>query len=1228
MSRFQDANEPVEAHQSIAGFHLIHDVGRRVPHLVSLPLHVDKKAPMLKPPKTRSVDREVAIRMVRSESGSIVLASQAIPEHKYVCCACETNVHHVRQHDRKTQGGTIEVKEHYSHNGKSECSGESADHMAAKEHLFNLINSGQFGGFTILHDCTDSVPGFKSILEADHGWEGPRSGPILLRISPREEDLYTKIGKGADFAPISSDRRGMEDLTEATAHQKTQIFTDVTLAVKEQNIGNHGLRPDLVLKNKNGDVIGGMEVCKSHAVTVEKDQLYREIGVPYVQVSTDYVMKMIADGINTVLSPMSSHGILGNPLCEKCLPSFLEVRKDLLEQKAADTIVVTAKMSKVFNGIARAIFPQSFVSNRDGKINVTAKDLLSLNMVNELTSPEICEILHRAGKIYEDYGMHKPDSIRSQDSMVSSFFQSVGVPFGEGGADQELLDLAQKVKHSTPLLVKSLLLGDMAGIETLASILQEVKKYKESSGLPSSFRRGVTTIDVFYEQAYKELKFTPGESFAKSDSNLIHEDLCLSMGKLTDVQKLAARHFYGPALVAAIPGSGKTTVIKHRVANLIKAGIRPSRILCLTFTKKAAEEMRRRIGQMTESGSDVKICTFHSLVIPTLRESDAIEMLGYTSLFKICSSSGVKKIASKIFNETYPCPAGLSAEQKKDRKKELEKILHKIVSSKQLGLDLGRPEDELRMSEVVGMTSDDMAFSVSLKNAMIKANAMDFDDTIMSFNTIMRADPRFSDKMASKYDFVLVDEYQDSNLPQVKMALSLADKSKNMFVVGDDDQLIYGWRGAAPANITSFLSVWPDVREFKLEQNFRSTKAIVRASANLIESSKKRYEKKLLTLNEEGEPVDVRCFQFRGDEEDFIVSDIKKNASEYPYNSIFVLSRINRGLNQIAKGLRREGIPFFFAEDMLKNPVVQTLLNYMRFLVDTRDEFYFDEIVNVPSRSVGDVTVETIFNYAKSRGMSAAVLGFAIASGNAAVSDVKLSPKAVAGLKNFFESIEVLRVTYESSGIAETVRVAVDLLDLKSMFADDKDDGDKGFLEELYDYAKDFETDAKGASLQDWLEDIDIHARSSDEKEGVQLSTIYKAKGLEAKKVYLYNIVDGVIPSKHSTDIEEERRVLYVGATRAQKKLIITTVETPLWSSSSKDASTPSRFIAEMFPKNKSTRASVVSRPVEEPLKVGDKIEHVVYNQGVIYERHGDTSVVQFTNSIRVALKNSVLKKI
>ena len=622
-------------------------------------------------------------------------------------------------------------------------------------------------------------------------------------------------------------------------------------------------------------------------------------------------------------------------------------------------------------------------------------------------------------------------------------------------------------------------------------------------------------------------------------------------------QQEAVFHTEGPLLVLAGAGSGKTRVLTHRIAYLIEEkGVNPWNVLAITFTNKAAGEMRERVDDIVGFGAEsIWVSTFHSTCVRILRRH--IENLGYTTSFTIYDGDDQRTLMKQILKTM-----DLDPKQFKDRAllSAISSAKDELVTPEEFMLNAGGDFRQKKVAEVY------KEYQKQLK----KNNALDFDDLIVKTVELFKNCPDVLEYYQERFKYIMVDEYQDTNMAQFKLVDLLASKYRNLCVVGDDDQSIYKFRGANIENILSFEKAFPGAHVIKLEQNYRSTKNILEAANQVIRNNRGRKDKTLWTDNEEGTLVKLRRFDTAYDEAEAIVQDIM--ASGRPYADCAVLYRTNAQSRLLEEKCILHSVPYRLVGgvNFYQRKEIKDILCYLKTIANGQDDLAVNRIVNVPKRGIGATTMGRMTAFASEQGMS--------------LFDALLRVRAVPGvgkaaekIERFTEQIMDFRDRLEESSIKEIIEAILEETGYRTELENEGEVESQTRLEnieELINKAVSYSDTEEYPTLDGFLEEVALVADvdSVDDSENrVVLMTLHSAKGLEFPQVYLSGMEDGLFPSYMSImsddkdALEEERRLCYVGITRAREKLTLTMARQRMINGETQYAK-PSRFVEEIPP--------------------------------------------------------------
>ena len=600
----------------------------------------------------------------------------------------------------------------------------------------------------------------------------------------------------------------------------------------------------------------------------------------------------------------------------------------------------------------------------------------------------------------------------------------------------------------------------------------------------------------------------------------------------------------GPMIVIAGAGSGKTRVLTYKIAYLMTQEIDPFNILALTFTNKAAKEMKERIARIVgDEAKNLWMGTFHSVFARILRIE--AHKIGYTSNFTIYDSDDSQKLVGRIIKEL-----NLDKDQYK-----YKSIFSRISSMKNnfiTPLDYENDE-EMLLSDKIANRSKFIQIYKQYVDRCFKAGAMDFDDLLLKTNELLSRYPETLSKYQNIFRYILVDEYQDTNHSQYLIIRALSDKFQNICVVGDDAQSIYSFRGANINNILNFQKDFPDAKLFRLEQNYRSTKNIVNAANSLIENNQKRLKKNVWTENESGEKISVNKLLTDGEEGRFVASSIfeYKMQNQLQNSDFAILYRTNAQSRSFEDALRKKNIPYrvYGGLSFYQRKEIKDVLAYLRLLINFDDEQAFKRIINFPPRGIGQTTLNKVSVEAKKYSES----DFNFIKKYSKSFDI-INNSTKNKLLDFVVMIESIKAKLDSLNVFEITKEILKQSGLYNLYKNDESlEGVNRIqnIEELLNGIKDFvdNTEENDVSVSSFLQNVALATdqdQESDDKNKVSLMTIHLAKGLEFPYVYIVGLEENLFPSAMNlnsrTELEEERRLFYVALTRAEKKIFLSYV--------------------------------------------------------------------------------------
>lgn len=602
---------------------------------------------------------------------------------------------------------------------------------------------------------------------------------------------------------------------------------------------------------------------------------------------------------------------------------------------------------------------------------------------------------------------------------------------------------------------------------------------------------------------------------------------------LNSQQQVAVFHKDGPLLVLAGAGSGKTKIVTHRIMQLIEEGVPFYHILGVTFTNKAAEEMQHRVKELTNK--QVHISTFHSLGCRILRES--IECLGYHSNFTIYDEDDSLKLVAN-------CLSYLGLKDKDNPPKLFRQAISsaksRLLLPEQAGDD--QPKKGKEIAEVYNL------YQARLK----ESNAVDFDDLLYLVVRLFKEHPEVLKKYQERWRYILIDEYQDTNYAQYLIVNFLVEQHRNLFVVGDPDQSIYSWRGANISNILSFEIDYPGAKVVQLEQNYRSTNTILKAANALISRNTQRYEKRLWSDKGDGDRIISRPHFDEREEADFIAQEISRlHRRGISLNSIVIFYRTNFQSRAFEDALLRERLPYtvFGGTSFYQRKEIKDILAYLRMADSGNDFISFARTVNLPKRGIGDTFLEKLLSliYQSKKPILACLQD--VINKEPYTLSVKANKKHIEGLTGYLNAIKYIQAGFVESGIKGAIKAAIHRTSYLQYLREDPEtfDDRKENLDQLTAKAIEWQEEHVDKGLTEFLEELALKT-NMENGEGIQekvsLMTLHTSKGLEFDIVFLAGLEDDLLPHANSygstEQLEEERRLCYVGITRARKQLYLT----------------------------------------------------------------------------------------
>ena len=633
--------------------------------------------------------------------------------------------------------------------------------------------------------------------------------------------------------------------------------------------------------------------------------------------------------------------------------------------------------------------------------------------------------------------------------------------------------------------------------------------------------------------------------------------------QLNETQQQAVEHIEGPLLVLAGAGSGKTRIVTQRVVRLLDIGVPASEILALTFTNKAADEMRHRIKQ--NSDQLILTCTFHSLAARILRES--IHLLDYQNNFTIYDEDDSKSLIKA-------CLKILAIKEDKSTVRGLKQAISNAKNELQEPSDLNDPsvttQEFALLKEVYAL------YQQKLK----EYNALDFDDLLFLSVKLLRTSDQARALYQKRWNFVLIDEYQDTNAAQYTLARILVNEHENIFVVGDPDQSIYSWRGANIGNILNFEEDFPRAKVIKLEQNYRSSNHILSAANSLIAHNESRYEKNLWSALGDGEKVSIQMFENEHEEAQFIVDKIMDHEmKQSSLHQMVIFYRTNSQSRIFEDFLLKERIPYVIIGGIsfYQRREIKDMLALLRMGTTDSDFMSFARTINLPKRGLGPTTLAKLRDLAEKLSLPVLQLASQIIQLGGTLEGVKLSARQLAGLKEYMSVVNEMKTNISlAKPIKEILKEAIESSQYLQYLKEDKESYEdrKANLDELVSKAAEWEYQKEDASLSLFLEELSLKS-SADEShkmnECVKLMTLHNGKGLEFDVTFVVGMEEDILPHINSKDsnaaLEEERRLCYVGMTRAKRHLYMTGSKYRLiWGTPR--MMHPSRFLSEIDPKH------------------------------------------------------------
>ena len=696
------------------------------------------------------------------------------------------------------------------------------------------------------------------------------------------------------------------------------------------------------------------------------------------------------------------------------------------------------------------------------------------------------------------------------------------------------------------------------------------------------------------------------------------------LSSLNPQQREAAQHIEGPLLILAGPGSGKTRVITYRIAYLVKeVGVNPRRIMALTFTNKAAKEMRERLDRLLgQRATELSLGTFHSQCAAILRR-DGMH-LGLDRNFHIYDDEDQMTVVKQslqgldLDSGRYPPRAILSA----------------ISRAK------SQMQDAEQFAAAVDAYYEEIVARVyrRYESTLISAQAVDFDDLLMKTHQLLADFPDAAEHYQGRYLHLLIDEFQDTNIVQYSIARLLAQKHRNIAVVGDPDQSIYSWRNADLRNILSFQHDYPEARVVTMEENYRSTKTILEGAHNVISSNRQRLDKGLFTQRDQGESIVVAEAYNPEEEALYVLQEVDRlrKDNDLPLNGVAVMYRVNSQSRAFEETCLRFGVPYRLVGGVrfYQRREVKDVITYLRVVNNPHDDISLARIVNAPARGIGQRSLEDLTHWARQRNRSLWEAMQAVVSARSDGGEAPpLASRPAGAIAGFTALITSLIEEAQRVDIVTLLDDLLERINYKQHLRSDPDRGEERWdnVKELRGVALQYQDWDPGEGLFAFLENValvaDVDRMDEAERDALTLITLHQAKGLEFPVVFMTGMEEGVLPHSRSMDdpdaIEEERRLTYVGMTRAQERLYMVRAFRRGFGGASMPTA-PSRFLADIPDHITSTpmgvrqtvtparqpsywpgaRTAAPDAPAAEagpsPFKVGEKVRHNKFGEGVV----------------------------
>ncbi len=632
-------------------------------------------------------------------------------------------------------------------------------------------------------------------------------------------------------------------------------------------------------------------------------------------------------------------------------------------------------------------------------------------------------------------------------------------------------------------------------------------------------------------------------------------DINQILSKLNEEQIKPVMDTEGAVLVIAGAGSGKTRVLTSRIAYLvIEKGVNPANIMAITFTNKAADEMKTRLSKIIDGTEYMWVSTIHSMCVRILRRD--IEKLGYDKNFTVYDETDKEKVLKRVFQTL-----GLDAD------KLLKSAKNYISNAKN---DCVSPDDFKAEYSDIRLADDIEKIYREYDNELIRSNALDFDDLLLKTYELFKDNEEVRSYYAEKFKYIHIDEFQDTNKVQFSIARMLASAHGNIFVVGDDDQSIYGWRGAKIENILNFEAVFKGAKVYKLERNYRSTKKILQLANCIIKNNLGRKEKELYTENSDGARVETFTGSDENNEATFVAIQIKNlmARTDYSYKDFAVFMRVNALSRAFEQEFTKYGIPYriFGGFKFFERKEIKDLLSYLKVIGNPFDDEAFLRAVSVPKRGIGDKTLSQLREFSVGAGLS-------MFEALMHLDDLAIGAAAKTKLFNFRLLLDSFKDYAATNSVPQLLKYIIDTTSFREQFSEKSEENTSKLynISELINSAEQFVSDNKGADLSDYLNSVSLSSDtdSINSDDAVTVATIHAVKGLEFKCVFVAGLDEKILPIARSMgeddELEEERRLMYVAVTRAKERLYLTRA-TSRYMYGSREYMNPSRFLKEAQP--------------------------------------------------------------